>query len=251
MQTRDEIALNHIYNEDCLVTLSRMPDNFLDLTVTSPPYNIGVVYDSYGDALPHTDYFAWVECWMRELYRVTKPDGRVCINHYLSLSMHGQRCSPVATIISIALMLGFKYHALAIWADRTINTLTAWGSWLSASAPHINTPFEGIIILYKETWKKEGSGTTDIPKSEFIAGCSGIWNFKPETTRLHPAAFPVALPARCIQLLSYTSDVVYDPFMGSGTTAVACKKLGRHYIGSDVSAHYCTIAHNRLRDICP
>lgn len=226
-----------------------MPDDYVDLTVTSPPYNVGIEYDIYSDNRPYTDYFAWTEYWLRELYRVTKPDGRVCINHCLSVSMNGKRCSPVANIISIAEKIGFKYHGLAIWTDQTLTKLTAWGSWLSASAPCVNTPFEGVIILYKEHWRKNKSGATNIPKSEFIAGCSGVWNLKPETRKLHPAAFPEELPSRCIQLFSYEGDLVYDPFMGVGTTAVACKRLNRNFIGSEVSKNYCAIAEKRLNEI--
>ena len=243
------IKLNKIYNEDCLNTLSRIPENYVDLTVTSPPYNIGIKYDSYIDSRPYADYFAWIEYWLGELYRVTKPDGRVCINHYLSMSMNGVRCSPVANIISIALKIGFKYHGLPVWTDRTVSKLTAWGSWLSASAPHVNTPFEGIVILYKERWKKDQPGVTNISKEEFIAGCSGVWNLKTENRKSHPAAFPEALPSRCIQLFSYEGDLVFDPFMGTGTTAVACRRLNRNFIGSEVSSNYCLIAEKRLNEL--
>lgn len=248
-QKQTWIKLNKIYNEDCLNTLSRIPENYVDLTVTSPPYNIGIKYDVYVDARPPAEYFAWVEYWLRELYRVTKPDGRVCINHYLSMSMNGKRCSPIAKIISIASKIGFKYHGLAVWTDRTVSKLTAWGSWLSASAPQVNTPFEGIIILYKERWKKDQPGITNITKEEFIAGCSGVWKIRTENRKLHPAAFPEALPSRCIQLFSYEGDLVFDPFMGTGTTAVACRRLNRNFIGSEVSRDYCFIAEKRLNDL--
>lgn len=215
-----------------------MPENYLDLTVTSPPYNVGTKYDSYEDSRPYIDYFTWIESWLLELYRVTKPDGRACINHFFSTSINGIRCSPIAKIIAIAEKVGFKYHGLSIWTDNTLSKLTAWGSWLSASAPFVNTPFEGVIILYKETWKKSVPGATNISKGEFIAGCSGVWNFQPENRKLHPAPFPLSLPSRCIELFSYEGDLVYDPFIGSGTTAVACKKLNRNFIGSEVSQEY-------------
>ena len=243
------IELNKIYNEDCLNTLSRIPDNYVDLTVTSPPYNIGVKYDVYRDSRPSVEYFAWMEYWLRELYRITKPDGRVCLNHYLSISMNGERCSPIAQIISIALKVGFKYHGLSVWTDRTVTKLTAWGSWLSASALYVNTPYEGVIILYKEHWRKSEIRVTNISKEEFIAGCSGIWNLKTEHTKLHPSAFPLSLPTRYIQLFSYEGDLVFDPFMGTGTTAVACKMLNRKYIGAEVSKKYCAVAEKRLRDL--
>lgn len=249
MKSDASIKLNTIYHEGCLTTLSRIPDHYLDLTVTSPPYNIGIKYDGYKDEREVEDYFAWMEYLLRELYRTSKPDGRVCINHYLSMKMQGVRCSPISRITQIAEKVGFKFHAIAVWTDRSINKLTAWGSWLSASAPQVNTPFEGILILYKENWKKENPGITNISKEEFMASCSGVWNLKPESKLHHPAAFPESLPSRCIQLLSYEGDVVYDPFIGTGTTAVVCKKLKRNFIGSEVSARYCKIAKKRLDEV--
>lgn len=250
MKNKTWIEYNKIYNEDCLNTLARMPDNYLDLTVTSPPYNIEIKYDVYKDKRPVGDYFAWVEYWLKELYRATKPDGRVCINHYLSISMNGKRCSPVANIISIAKKMGFKYHGLAVWTDRTVSRITAWGSWLSARAPYVNTPFEGIIILYKERWRKDVPGITNISKEEFVKGCSGVWELVPEINRkLHPASFPESIPSRCIQLFSYEDDLVFDPFMGSGTTLISAKRLNRRYIGSDVSKKYCEVAESRLKEV--
>ena len=243
------IKLNKIYNEDCLNTLSRIPDNYVDLTVTSPPYNIGVKYDVYRDNRPPGEYFAWMEYLLGELYRITKADGRVCINHYLSMSMNDRRCSPVAKIITLAEKIGFKYHGMIVWTDRTVNKRTAWGSWLSSASPYINTPFEGVIILYKERWKKDQAGITNIPKKEFIDGCSGVWNLKTENRKLHPAAFPLSLPSRCIQLFSYEGDLVFDPFMGIGTTAIACRNLNRNFIGSEVSRNYCLIAEKRLNEL--
>ncbi len=241
------IKLNKIYNEDCLNTLTRIPDKYVDLTVTSPPYNIGIKYDSYVDSRPYADYFAWIKYWLRELYRVTKPDGRVCINHYLSISMNGVRCSPVANIIAIAEKMGFKYYGLPLWQDDRKGKNMGWGSWFSASALH--SPVAGIIILYKGRWKKDQSGVANNSEEEFIAGFSGVWNLRTKNRKEHPAAFPESLPSRCIQLFSNEGDLVFDPFMGIGTTAVACRRLNRNFIGSEVSTNYCLIAEKRLNDL--
>ncbi|KAA3621016.1 MAG: site-specific DNA-methyltransferase [Bacteroidetes bacterium] len=249
MKNKSWLTLNKIYNEDCLNTLARIPEDYIDLTVTSPPYNIGIKYDVYKDKRPMEDYFAWTEYWLRELYRVTKEDGRVCINHYLSISMNGKRCSPISNIINIAEKIGFKFHGLAVWTEGTISKLTAWGSWLSASAPYINTPYEGVVILYKEYWKKKKKGITNISKEEFIKGYSGVWNLAAQHRKFHPTAFPESLPSRCIQLFSYEKDLVFDPFMGVGTTAVAAKRLNRNFIGAEVSKKYCDLAQKRLEEI--
>lgn len=249
MENQAWVEINKIYNEDCLNTLTRIPDNYVDLTVTSPPYNLGIKYDIYLDKRPNEEYFAWMEYWLTELYRITKSEGRVCINHYLS--MDGVRCSPISNIISIATKIGFKYHGLAVWNDPTLSKLTAWGSWLSARAPYVNTPYEGVVIFYKEHWRKTSPGITNIPKDEFIAASSGVWNLKTARSQYHPAVFPESLPSRCIQLFSYEGDLVYDPFMGIGTTAVACKKLNRNFIGSEISKRYCQVAEKRLNEISP
>ena len=249
MKDRTWIALNTIYEENCFNTFTRMPDNYLDLTVTSPPYNLGIPYDIYVDSRPYKEYFAWTEYWLREIFRVTKPDGRVCINHCLSATIDGRRCSPIARIIALAEKIGFAYHGLAVWTDRSTRTFTAWGSWMSARAPYINMPYEGIIILYKKHWQKNKTGVTNISQKEFVSGCSGIWNLPTQKRKGHPAPFPEALASRCIQLFSYEGDIVYDPFMGSGTTAVVAKKLNRNFIGSEISKTYCREAQERLRKL--
>ena len=239
-----------MYNEDCLQTMSRIPNNFIDLTIMAPPYNLGIAYDNYDDDIPADEYFENIATWLQEIYRITKADGRVCINHCMMCSMKGERFSPIDRIARIAKQVGFKYHGLAIWTDRTVSKLTAWGSWRSASAPYINLPYEGILVLYKDRWKKDKRGTTNISKQEFMQGCSGIWDLKTNNTKYHPAAFPITLPNQCIKLLTYENDIVYDPFIGTGTTAIACKKLNRYYIGSEISKNYCAVAERRLSKLC-
>jgi len=223
-----------------------MEDGSVDLVFTSPPYNIGISYDVYNDNQPWDEYYEWCKEWLKELFRVLKDDGRCCIVHYLSLGKANNRHSPLMEINHIALDLGYKHHGLAIWWDITLTKLTAWGSWLSASAPYINSPFEGILIMYKDKWKKKSKGKTSISKEEFMEACSGIWKIPPERKRKHPAPFPVALAERAIKLLSYEGDIVFDPFCGSGTTLVAAKKLNRSYIGMDISEKYCDMARKRL-----
>jgi site-specific DNA-methyltransferase (adenine-specific) len=130
--------------------------------------------------------------------------------------------------------------------DITLTKRTAWGSWLSASAPYINSPFEGVLILYKDRWKRDTKGVSTISKDEFIEACHGIWKIQPERNREPPAAFPVALPRRCINLLTYEGDIILDPFNGSGSSSVAAKETGRRYIGFELSPNYCEYANKRL-----
>lgn len=242
------MELDEVYCLDCIEGMKQLPENSVDLVVTSPPYNLGIEYDEYEDEIDWNEYYSWCEEWLREIYRVLKKEGgRFCLNHYLSCGnsrIGGQ--APIMELNHAALKIGFKHHRLAVWADPTIKKETAWGSWLSASSPYISCPYEGILILYKDTWKKNSSGESTITPKEFMRACIGIWQLKPEGRDHHPAPFPIELPRRCINLLTYRGDLVLDPFIGSGTTALAAKQLGRHYIGFDISEKYCETARKRL-----
>lgn len=125
-------------------------------------------------------------------------------------------------------------------------------SWKSASAPYVTAPVEVIIVMYKEFWKKQNKGESTISRDNFIAWTNGVWTFNGEKKKNvggHPAAFPIELPKRCIELFSYNGDIILDPFMGSGTTCVAAKALGRNYIGIDISENYCKFVEERLKKV--
>jgi site-specific DNA-methyltransferase (adenine-specific) len=241
------IENNKIYNEDCLKTLKSMEDNSVDLILTSPPYNIGIDYDSYDDKKDWKEYYKWCGEWLEQCYRVLKSDGRIAIDHYLSLGTAQYRTAPIAKLYNIMDDIGFKHHSIAVWTDITLAKRTAWGSWLSASSPYINSPYEGVIIDYKDKWKKENKGESTIKKEDFIKLTRGVWDIKTETRGLTKANFSIDFASKIINLLSYKDDVVYDPFMGSGTTAIACIRNGRKYIGSEISPNYWEIANDRIK----
>jgi len=240
------LELNKIYNTDCLKGMQQIDANSIDLVVTSPPYNLGIEYDVYKDNLSWTVYYLWCERWLQEIYRTLKPDGRFCLNHYLSCGTSKERSAPLMNLNCICTKIGFKHHGLAVWEDRTLSKRTAWGSWISASAPYVNSPYEGILILFKDTWKKEARGKSDILPKEFMEACSGIWKIPTERNGKTVSNFPTELPARCIKLLSYKGDTVLDPFMGQGTTAYAAKLLERNFIGFEISEAYCKIAESKI-----
>ena len=183
----------------------------------------------------------------KELFRVLKSDGRICINHYLSFGTAKERTTPLMEINSIALKIGFKHHSVAVWQDITLAKRTAWGSWLSASAPYINSPFEGILIMYKSNWKRIVRGKDTIKKEDFIKLTRGIWDIPTERKQLTKANFPVILPEKCINLLTFEKDIVLDCFMGSGSTAVACVNTKRQFVGIEISEEYCKIANERIQ----
>ena len=238
--------VNKIIWGDCLKILKTLPNESIDIVITSPPYNLGIDYGISKDNMPIQDYYNWCEEWIRELYRVMSNSGRLALIHYLSCGKSEKRFAPLMKLNCIAEDVGFKHYGLAIWWDTTLTKLTAWGSWLSSSAPYINSPFEGINILYKGDWKRNGE-KDELTKEEFMMACSGIWKIPPEKNREHPAPFPEKLANLIIKLLTNKNDIILDPFMGWGTTFLAAKKLGRKAIGIELNPNYIKIAKERLR----
>jgi len=145
--------------------------------------------------------------------------------------------------------IGFKYHSTIVWNEGNISRRTAWGSWLSASAPYVIAPVELIVILYKQRWEKtSGSKKSDITREEFVKWTNGLGTFPGESKKKvgHPTLFPLELPKRCIKLFSYIGDAVLDPFMGSGTTLLAAYQNNRRVVGLEIEKAYCQFAKNRL-----
>lgn len=152
-------------------------------------------------------------------------------------------------LTKIAQDVGWKYHSTIVWNEGNISRRTAWGSWLSASAPHVIAPVELIVILYKEQWKKtRGTKKSDITKQEFINWTNGLWTFNGESKKKigHPAPFPKELPYRAIKLFSYQDDIVFDPFAGSETTLIVAANIKRKAVGLDIDKNYCELAKNRI-----
>lgn len=235
-----------ILNEDVLKTQA-IPPKSIDLIVTSPPYNVDIAYDSHVDNDDYGQYLVWTHQWLARCYKWLKPDGRMCLNIPLDKNKGGQQ-SVGADITRMARDIGYGYHSTIVWNEGNISRRTAWGSWMSASAPFVIAPVELIVLLYRDSWKKQNRGTSDITRDEFMEWTNGVWVFNGESkTRIgHPAPFPMDLPERCLKLFSYVNDVVLDPFLGSGTTLVAAQKFGRRGIDIEIDAGYCEIAKKRL-----
>jgi len=236
---------------DSVFDTKKIPENSIDLIVTSPPYNVDIKYNSHDDQISYEKYLEFSEKWMRRCYKWLKDDGRFCLNIPLDKNKGGQQ-SVGADLTNIAKnVVKFKYHSTIIWNEGNISRRTAWGSWMSASAPYVIAPVELVIVFYKKKWKKtSGSLESTIDKKDFIDWTNGLWTFNGESKKKigHPAPFPVQLPERCIQLFSYKFDTVLDPFLGSGSTLVAAYHNNRKGIGIDIDEHYCEIAINRLKN---
>jgi site-specific DNA-methyltransferase (adenine-specific) len=238
-----------IYKEDIL-KIGSIPDSSVDLIITSPPYNVDIHYNSHNDNLTYEDYLEFTRKWIQKCYDLAKDDGRFCLNIPLDKNKGGQQAVG-ADITRIAKDIGWRYHSTIIWNEGNISRRTAWGSYMSASAPYVIAPVEVILVLYKNSWKKNGgSRKNDITKQEFMGWTNGVWTFNGQSKKGaggHPAPFPIELPRRCIKLFSFIGDTVLDPFVGSGSTLIAAYLHNRKGIGVDVDKHYCDIAISRLK----
>jgi site-specific DNA-methyltransferase (adenine-specific) len=221
---------------------------FIDLIVTSPPYNVGVDYQSNDDELSYEDYLAFSQQWLSNCYRWSNLQARLLLNIPLDKNKGGQH-SVGADVTTIAKEVGWKYHTTIVWHEGNISRRTAWGSWKSASAPFVIAPVELIVVLYKEQWKKtHGTKQSDITRDEFMQWTNGVWTFNGESKKRigHPAPFPRELPRRCIKLFSYMNDVVFDPFCGSGTTLLEAYCNQRRGVGVEIDEGYCELARKRI-----
>ena len=239
-----------IYNSDIL-KLNPISKNSIDLIITSPPYNVDINYNTSIDNTPYKDYLYFTKQWLKKCYELCKEDGRMCLNIPLDKNKGGQQ-AVCADLTGLAKDIGWKYHSTIVWNEGNISRRTAWGSWLSASAPYVIAPVEVIVVLYKKFWKKQNvkNKKNDITKKEFMEWTNGLWTFNGQNKKGaggHPAAFPIELPKRCIKLFSFIGDTVLDPFVESGSTLLASYLHNRKGIGIDIDKMYCQIAVDRLQ----
>ena len=237
-----------IFNEDIL--RFSLEENSVDLIITSPPYNLDISYGNYNDSGSYIDYLYFSEQWLSKCFNLAKDDGRICINVPLDKNKNGHQ-SISADIANVAKKVGWQYQSTIVWNKQNITKRTAWGSWMSASSPNINSPIEVILVLYKKVWKKiSGSLISDITRDEFISWTTGVWDIKCESKKKigHPAPFSTELPRRCMKLFSYVQDIILDPFNGSGSTLIACQENRRKGIGIDIDSTYCQLAKDRIID---
>lgn len=233
-----------------------LPDNCVQLVVTSPPYNASKAYD---DDLTLDEYLKLLHDVFAECYRVLSPGGRMVVN---VANLGRKPYIPLSTYInSMMIELGFLMRGEIIWdKSASAGSSCAWGSFQSASNPCLRDIHEYLLVFSKGDYKlprskkERAEGRIDtIEKRDFIEQTKSIWRFATErASRVnHPAPFPVELPRRCIEMYTFAGDVVFDPFNGSGTTCVAAKQSGRVFVGMDLSEEYCIIADERILNTEP
>lgn len=226
--------------------MDELPENSLHLMVTSPPYNVGKDYDQN---FTLEEYLHFLKRVWKETYRVLVPGGRACIN---IANLGRKPYIPLhAYIIRDMLDLGFLMRGEIIWNKGSSSSpSTAWGSWQSATNPTLRDVHEYILIFSKGSFKRDNSKKkpNSITKEEFLEFTKSVWTFPAESAKQvgHPAPFPVELPYRLIQLYTFEGDIVLDPFMGSGQTAIAAMKSKRSYIGYEIDAEYIKLAEKRI-----
>ena len=141
-----------IYQNDIL-KMTDIKKSSIDLIVTSPPYNVDIHYNSNKDDLSYEEYLEFTKRWITKCYELSRDDGRFCLNIPLDKNKGGQQ-AVCADITNIAKKIGWNYHSTIIWHEGNISRRTAWGSWMSASAPYVIAPVEVILVLYKKFGKK-------------------------------------------------------------------------------------------------
>jgi len=269
--------IGDIHCSESVKFMNEMPEKSVDLIVTSPPYGVGIDYDSWDDDKYFDEYMRFTREWLSATYRVLRDDGRIAVNipYEINRQKKGGRIYFSSEIWQVMKQLGFGFFGIVDLEESSPHRskTTAWGSWMSPSAPYIYNPKECVILAYKNVSKKQVKGTPQwkgeyemVPnekiegefrkklvydekdKKDFMSLVFGQWNYFADTQQKTKATFSLDIPYRAIKILSYKEDLVFDPFNGSGTTCLAAEMLGRPWIGCDISSNYVKVAKERIKE---
>jgi site-specific DNA-methyltransferase (adenine-specific) len=269
-----EDYIGKVINGDCIEVMAKMPESSVDLIVTSPPYGVGIAYDSFNDDIEFEQYKLFSASWLREAYRVLKDDGRIALNipYEINRQDKGGRILMVSELWQVMKSIGYKFYGIVDLEEDSPHRskTTAWGSWMSPSAPYIYNPKECVLLAYKKTHIKkikgepewvgevmdveQEDGTTkkktvyqDEHKKEFMELVYGQWDYFADTKQMTKATFSMDIPMKAIKILTYRNDIVLDPFTGSGTSICAAEIGGRRWIGIELSENYSKVARDRVQ----
>jgi len=227
--------------------MCELPDSSVHLVVTSPPYNVGKEYDKDQTL---DEYLAFLGRVWTQVKRVLVPGGRLCIN---VANLGRKPYIPLhAMLIPGLLELGFLMRGEIIWnKGSSASPSTAWGSWKSASNSTLRDVHEYILVFCKDTFKRPNPDEREntISRDDFLEFTKSVWTLPTESARKigHPAPFPLELPRRLVELYTFAGEVILDPFMGSGQTALAAVQTRRHYVGYEIDEKYVTLAEKRIQ----
>jgi len=269
-----EDYVGKVINGDCIEVMAKMPESSVDLIVTSPPYGVGIAYDTFNDDIEFEQYKLFSASWLREAYRVLKDDGRIALNipYEINRQDKGGRILMVSELWQVMKSIGYKFYGIVDLEENSPHRskTTAWGSWMSPSAPYIYNPKECVLLAYKKTHIKkikgepewvgevmdieQEDGTTkkktvyqDEHKKEFMELVYGQWDYFADTKQMTKATFSMDIPMKAIKILTYRNDIVLDPFTGSGTSICAAEIGGRRWIGIELSENYSKVARERVQ----
>ena len=244
-----------LYNDDCMNVMKNIDNDTIQLIVTSPPYyNLKNYQDGFNKWGTYEQYLQDNKKWFKEFMRILRDGGYIAwnIQENLPNPINGERLDYplMADIIKIAYDIGFIWERNIIWNKNT-STQNYFGSYPKAGTPIFWQLTEPIIIfrkrgkyqgdsLEREKYKLESKRWSEIVRN--------IWTIAPASSkqRKHDAPFPHEIPRRLIQILTVPSDIVFDPFVGSGTTLEVCQELNRYCIASEISEKYCKIIKKRI-----
>ena len=227
---------------DALSAMSRMDDESVDCIITSPPYNkkgllgsvsvgnqiwgkFNIDYNNYGDDMPEAEYQQWMIAFLQECHRLIKPDGSIFFNH--KPRRHKNRCHLPTDFIFKS---GVPLYQLIIWNRRSSPNIR--NDVLVPCTEHIYWMCKEKPKVYRKQLDKDYIGE--------------VWVIPPGNQEHHPAPFPDQLVQNCIKLSTVEGDTVLDPFMGSGTTGVACRNTGRQFIGIELDSDYFQLATTQI-----
>lgn len=246
--------INKIIKGDCLELLKKIPDNSVDMTFADPPFNLKKKYNGYKDSLEFKEYIDWCDKWIGEMVRITKPTGSIFVHN---------------------IPKWLSYYVKLLNEHANFKHWIAWCAPTSPMGKSLQPAHYGVLFYVKDSKKTkiyeirmphERERKSDYLRKDYGGKKAGLHPFGPLVSDVwtdihrikhnkyrdeHPCQLPVPLLERLILMTTDEGDIVLDPFVGTGTTAVAAKKLGRKYIGFDLDQEYKTISENNLKKIQP